>query len=373
MASTLKHARVLVTGLGRSGERIPLIEWLLSRGAHVTVADTRTAESCAPLVRRLHERMKKSARDGKEYQNLQARCVWSFGVGAPTQKRGLVVRTAADEVRLFYAHRKGPVVAVTGAHGKTTAAVWAAHLIGNAIAAGYTPDRSLFSVVDQRGKVVVAELPPVVADACPSRATIIRVGASGDLAGYDEEAFVMRWGRHNLAAGYAAVAAARAAGVSDARIAARLKALPEVSHRQEVLYRSARRIVVNDTAATTPERGVAAVERWGGPTTILIAGGEQCRAGYAAWAAAVRANIRKTNIILLTGAATRDMRAALGSWGVGVRAYDSLAAAYAAAQRRAGVYVASVVLFSPAAGIGEAFADVRERGQQFSALVEERS
>ncbi|MCC6934602.1 MAG: hypothetical protein IT406_02875 [Candidatus Yanofskybacteria bacterium] len=373
MASTLRHTTVLVDGIGSGGERIPLVAWLLFRGARVAIAERRSPEVCAPLVRRVEERLKKGARDGREYEHLRARCEWFYGGSRAPHNADVVVRTAADEAGLFFAHRRGGVVGVTGLHGKTTAAIWAAHLIGDAVVAGHSPERSLFSAIDEGRKVVVAEFPTVLARTMPAVRSVVRVGDAGDLAGFDAETFVARWGKHNLPAGHAAVAVARAAGASDARIASRLATLPEVSDRQEIVHQDARCVAVNDAAAVTPEHGVAAIERWGGPTTILVAGGGGARGAYAAWADAVRSHIRRTNLILVSGGATRSMREALGAWGVGVRAYESLQAACAAAQRRAGVYVSSVILFSPAADVSGGSTDIRERGRQFNAFVEERS
>ncbi len=181
--------------------------------------------------------------------------------------------------------------------------------------------------------------------------------------------FASSWGAHNVANLAAASLAAHLAGVPWSRIQSRIESLPVVPYRQEIVHRDARITVVNDTTATSPEGGIAALRRWGGPTTVLICGGTDRDLDYNEWAREIPAAVRRTNLIFLSGSATKKMRAALGAYGRGIRSYDSLAAAFKAARARAGLYVTSVVLFSPAAKSFELFTDEYDRGQQFNALV----
>ena len=186
----------------------------------------------------------------------------------------------------------------------------------------------------------------------------------------DLSGFSAMWGLHNVANITQAVLAAHCAGVSYVRIQSRIKNLPVVAYRQEVVYRDARLTVVNDTTATSPEAGIAAMERWGGPTCILITGGTDRELDYRRWASHLPVRIRRTNTIFLSGSATQKMREALAADGHGIRAYDSLAKAWEVALARAGTYVTSVILFSPAAKSFELFQNEFDRGQQFNALVE---
>ncbi len=181
--------------------------------------------------------------------------------------------------------------------------------------------------------------------------------------------FASQWGMHNVANLLAAALAAHLAGVPWPRIQARIASVPAVPYRQEVVFRDARLTIVNDTTATSPEGGIAALRRWGGPTCVLICGGTDRELDYRAWAKELPKQVRRTNVIFLTGSATKKMRAALGAYGRGIRAYDSLAAALKAAHARAGLYVSSVILFSPAAKSFELFANEYDRGQQFNELV----
>ena len=163
--------------------------------------------------------------------------------------------------------------------------------------------------------------------------------------------------------------AANAAGVPWSRIQERIGSLPVIPYRQETVLQNRKLRVINDTTATSPEGGIAALRRWGGASCILIAGGTDRELDFRVWAAQVRHCIRRTNLVLLTGSATRKMRRALGPWGRGIRAYESLEDAWRAARQRAQFFVSSVILFSPAARSFELFANEYDRGQRFNALV----
>jgi len=181
--------------------------------------------------------------------------------------------------------------------------------------------------------------------------------------------FVAAWGEHNLANLLAAVSAAHAAGVPWKQVQERIAMLPTIPYRQETVFQGRKVRVINDTTATSPEGGIAAIRRWGGSNCILIAGGTDRELDYRAWADEVRRNIRTTNLMLLEGSATKKMRRSLGAWGRGIRSYGSLEDVWQAALKRAPSFMTSVILFSPAAKSFELFQNEYDRGQQFNALV----
>lgn len=183
------------------------------------------------------------------------------------------------------------------------------------------------------------------------------------------DGFSQAWGEHNVANVLQAILAAHLMGTPYATIQKRIASLPAISYRQEVVYRDAKLTVINDTTATSPEAGIAAVRRWSGPTCVLITGGTDRDLDYRTWAIEIPKHIRRTNIIFLSGSATQKMRIALGTYGRGIRSYDSLRDAFQAALKRAGTYVTSVVLFSPSAKSFELFTNEYDRGQKFNALV----
>lgn len=323
-----KHISVSAT------DSIANINWLLGHGARVTVVGARDVTE---MEKRIDEHLKRTATDGKAYEQIRARLAWS-------SDRTL---NCTDLHQLFLSVWKKKVVGITGKHGKTTTAVWAAHLIGDAVVAGHIPERPILPAVDSRARVAVIKLP----NGGPESKKITVVST-------DE-----------MPNREAAISAARLVGVSERLIEQRIHTLPQVPQRQEVIHESPKLTVVNDAMATQPARGIVALRRWGGPTCVLICGGDDAGLNYREWAEELPKQVRRKNLILLTGSATNKMRAALGTYGRGIRAYDSLAVALKAARARAGLYVSSVILFSPAAKSFELFANEFDRGQQFNALV----
>jgi UDP-N-acetylmuramoylalanine--D-glutamate ligase len=180
-------------------------------------------------------------------------------------------------------------------------------------------------------------------------------------------------GAHNLSNLMAAVLAARAVGVGWTVIQRRLRTLPDIPFRQEIVKRSSRLTIVNDTAATSPDGGIAAVARWGGPSCVLICGGTDRRLDYGPWADVVCRTIPAANLIFLAGTATVKMKGALGSFARGVRTYETLGDCAAAALTRAGQFVTATLLFSPAAKSFGTFADEFDRGRRFNELMAKSS
>ncbi|HTP56870.1 MAG TPA: hypothetical protein VMJ72_01160 [Candidatus Paceibacterota bacterium] len=279
--------------------------WLLGQGARVIVRDAAVRRHTTSLLQR-------NARDGNDYERLM-RQLLATGRGE-----------AADERVLFAAAWKKKLIGITGTNGKTTTAVWAAHLIGDAIAVGPTSDKPMMSMLGSRARVALMESPP--RGAC---------SAVVDTDDYES----------NQAA---AVAVARLVGVPMETIRRRCTTLPQIPHCQEVVHRDRTLTIVDDSHASTPARGAAAVHRFGGPNCILIAGGDGDHA-YGAWADSIVARMNPNNIFFVSGSATSAMKAALGEWAHGIRTYDTLADAWHGAQRRAKLFLSAVILYSPAA------------------------
>ncbi len=328
-----KDKRIYISGTD-SVDSVMTINWLLDRGARVTVVG---AHKDSEIGKRIDEHLKRTASDGEAYEKVRAQLSWTSNDSTPL----------TDVRALFLSVWKKKVIGITGKHGKTTTAVWAAHLIGDAVVAGHMPERPLLPALDSRARVAIIKF----SDAVPAsfKMAVVSTDAMSNLD--------------------AAIQVAHLAGTSKTQIQRRMSTLPQMSLRQEVVYQSAKLTVINDALATEPARGISALRRWGGPTCVLICGGTDRKFDYREWARELPKHVRPTNTIFLTGSATKKMRVALGSDGRGIRAYDTLAAAFKAARVRSGLYVSSVVLFSPAAHSIELFADEYDRGQQFNTLV----
>lgn len=297
----------------RESNPVAAANWLLDHGARVVIASKKDDAA----AKRIEEHLKRIARDGASYEHLRARLTWE-----PNAKNSNI---ALEDI--FFSEWKKKVIAIMGRHGKTMAALWAGHLIGDAVVTGHTPERPPVLALDSRAKVAIVEVHDTVPDA-----KNIHVVNTDTMSARD-----------------AAVQAAQLAGVHKSIIQKRLATLPQIPRRQEVVRESAKLTLVDDTMATIPDRGVAAVQRFGGPTCILIAGGDGGKLNCRAWASTVQSFIRPTNLILMEGSATKHLRAALGAWGRGIRAYDSPERCWKEAHARASKYISATILFSPAA------------------------
>jgi len=141
------HRRVTVMGLGRFGGGVGAVQFLLDRGAAVTVTDVLTAEELAESLAQIDV-------DRLEALHLGGHCEIDFiaadliVVNPAIRRDHSMLQVARDagvplssEMNLFWQLRRGPVIGVTGSNGKSTttalihsiltAAGRTAHLGGN--------------------------------------------------------------------------------------------------------------------------------------------------------------------------------------------------------------------------------------------------
>jgi UDP-N-acetylmuramoylalanine--D-glutamate ligase len=180
--------------------------------------------------------------------------------------------------------------------------------------------------------------------------------------------FVAKWGVHNLQNLLASSLAAHLAGISFAQMQKRIKKLPQIPFRQETIYENKHLRIINDTSATSPDGGIAAINRFAGVGLILIAGGTDRELDYSDWCKLIRQKFKPENVILLAGSATDKILKNFGS-SFPVSVFDSLAECVKEALSRASGYPKSVILFSPAAKSFEKFKNEFDRGRQFSKIV----
>ncbi|MFA6458404.1 MAG: Mur ligase family protein [Patescibacteria group bacterium] len=104
-------------------------------------------------------------------------------------------------------------------------------------------------------------------------------------------------GEHNLANILAAVAATRSAGVSAKVICAAIAKFRGIPQRLEVVLKRNGVKFINDSASTTPESTIAALESFPKASVRLIAGGESKGMDYATLAREIKR--QKTRVVLL--------------------------------------------------------------------------
>lgn len=184
--------------------------------------------------------------------------------------------------------------------------------------------------------------------------------------------FADRRGRHNLENLLAGALAANRAGVSWAEIQAGVDTLPEITFRQEVVYRDQRLRVVNDNAATSPDGCMAAIERFGGRNCVLITGGTDRELDYGPWAAAVQRRIQAGHLVFLEGSATDKMLRATADYVRAPVVLQTLDACFDTALELAENLVNADIVFSPGAKSFEKFDNEFDRGRAFNAIVDRR-
>jgi len=146
-AADFTGRRVTVMGLGRFGGGIGAVQFLLRHGAAVTVTDLKSREE-------LRDSLAHIDTDRLEALHLGGHCEKDFHaadlivVNPAVRRDHPLLQIAAgagiplsSEMNLFWQHRRGPVIGVTGSNGKSTtaamihsilqAAGWNVHLGGN--------------------------------------------------------------------------------------------------------------------------------------------------------------------------------------------------------------------------------------------------
>jgi UDP-N-acetylmuramoylalanine--D-glutamate ligase len=170
-------------------------------------------------------------------------------------------------------------------------------------------------------------------------------------------------GRHNRANAAAAMAAARAVGLSDDAIAHALREFRGVPHRLELVRELDGVRWINDSIATNTLAARAGVDAFDAPVRLIL-GGRAKGEDYRAFA---REFPRSVDAIYLVGEASDELAAALDAAGRPYTRAGTIARAVqlAAAEAKPG----DVVLLSPACASYDQYADFEERGEDFRRLV----
>lgn len=135
MGIELNGKRVLVLGLGRSGLASAL--FLKSRGAHVTVSDTKSEDQLRDQIPALLDEGIAVEVGGHSARTLQNQDIVVVSPGVPIDAPAIVQaknlgRPVIGEIELAYQFLGGLIVAITGSNGKTTTTT----LVGEILKAG---------------------------------------------------------------------------------------------------------------------------------------------------------------------------------------------------------------------------------------------
>ena len=404
-----KNQHVLIFGLGLLGGGVATTNWFLKQGAKVTITDLKTKEDLTPSLKKIKGRVLLSLGQHK-LEDLEAADVVVLNPGvsvheALIQEAIKLGKQVVNEATVFYNSWIGKIIGITGTRGKTTTAHWTAHVMGDqAVLAGNSPDHPFLEVLSEKRKAkstwAVTELSsfhlelfdasvrsPDIAVVTniyrdhlnrydsmeeyaqikanlyrhqrPDQKLITEKEATPEAVKLDLAGFADQWGEHNLINVRMAALAANLTGIPWKTIQEHIATLPQIPFRQQVVYENDRLTVINDTAATSPEGGIAALRRFAGPDTVLIAGGTDRELDFTLWNEIVAKIIKPEHVILLEGSATKKMDAT--RYTICATLAECLQAALALQPK--------VILFSPACKSFEKFKNEYDRGEQFNELV----
>lgn len=166
-----------------------------------------------------------------------------------------------------------------------------------------------------------------------------------------------------------AILLAHLRGAQPAEIARAVRGLEPLPHRLEKVGEVDEVTYINDSASTVPEATLAALRAYEARTFVLIAGGSDKGLDYAPLAAALAAaHVRA--LVLLPGAASDKLAAALAQTDFGARSVSWASSMMEAVQRAAAAaQLGDVVLLSPGAASFGLFKHEFDRGDQFRAAV----
>jgi len=149
--------------------------------------------------------------------------------------------------------------------------------------------------------------------------------------------------------------------------------------RQEIIYKEKNLIIVNDSAATSPEATINALERFKKyKNLILITGGTDKNLDFKDLAQEIKKKIKPENLILLNGSATKNLIEELKKINYKVKEeniFEDLREAIKTLisndnpLKSASNLRKSVVLFSPASASFEKFKNEFDRGKSFNKII----
>jgi len=162
-----------------------------------------------------------------------------------------------------------------------------------------------------------------------------------------------------------------------------IRNLPQPTFRQEKVFESKDLTVINDSAATSPEATIAALNRFRGLGTFLITGGTDRGLHYKELAKFLNKNIKNENLALLAGSATEKLKEDLSHTVIPVKTgiqasknifneFDSLKECIEFVKKQIAESEKkeerSFIVFSPGAKSFEKFKNEFDRGEKFNTL-----
>jgi len=189
---------------------------------------------------------------------------------------------------------------------------------------------------------------------------------------FDATSFVKTWGKHNLENLLRAILAAELLGLNVKQIKKQIVTLPQVKMRQEIVFQNNQLTIINDSAGTSPEAAVVALNRWDhNKNFILITGGTDKNLDFKLLAKKIKEKLPPGHLICLNGSATKRLIEELEKlhYSKICNVFDNLGECLTYGLFLAKNKEKAIIAFSPAAASFEKFKNEFDRGEKFNKIV----
>lgn len=150
----------------------------------------------------------------------------------------------------------------------------------------------------------------------------------------------------------------------------KISTLPAIPFRQQVIFNKNGLMIINDSAATSPDGAIVAIERFkNSKNFFLISGGTDKNLDFKKMAKRIKEILPSKNLFLLDGSATKKLIGELNKinyFKTAPIAFDNLKEIVDTVKKRVKT---GVVVFSPAGASFEKFKNEFDRGRKFNKLV----
>lgn len=163
----LKDKKVLLVGLGILGGGLSMAQYLLKKGAKLTITDLRDKEILKPMIKKLPVGINYTLGEHNESDFKNADIIIfnpAVSYFSPWVKLAKNLKKEFyNDYTFFLKNLKeinpnALVVGITGTRGKTTTAMWANHLINGSVLGGNIPEANLLKIMNKKTNVFVLEL-----------------------------------------------------------------------------------------------------------------------------------------------------------------------------------------------------------------------
>jgi UDP-N-acetylmuramoylalanine--D-glutamate ligase len=174
--------------------------------------------------------------------------------------------------------------------------------------------------------------------------------------------------RHEKANLLCALLAAQLSGEEWSNLKSKVNTLPMAPLRQEVIINTSKLTVVNDSAGTSPDATIAAIEKFGENNDfVLISGGTDKELDFSKLARKINDYVPPKNLYLLSGSGTDKLISELKKHKyIDTNVFDDLRKLVSTVSKN---HKTGIIVFSPGGASFEKFKNEFDRGSKFTNLA----